>query len=161
MKKLLLYGAGLGVLGFAVYRYFILQQQLLNKFSYRVVAFNFAKITLEEMTVSLRIKFISDADLEAKIESVFLDVYVEGNPVGYISNDNPFVVPAHGSSYIDLTFSFSPKLILRNVLNVALAGFGTKDIKFSVDGYAKVKSGWLSTTLPVKYSTSLKEKLAK
>lgn len=161
MKKIVLYGAGLGLLGFALYRYFMLQQQLLSKFTYRIVGFNFAKVTLEEMTISLRIKFISDADLEAKIENVFLDVYVEGSPVGYISNDKAFVVPAHGSSYIDLTFSFSPKLILRNVVNVALAGFGNKDIKFSVDGYAKVRSGWLRTTLPVKYSTTLKEKLAK
>lgn len=161
MKKVLLYGAGLGVLGFALYRYFALQQDLLKKFSYRIVGFNFAKVTIEEITVSLRIKFISNADLEAKIENVFLDVYVEGNAVGYISNDVPFVVPAHGSSYIDLTFSFSPRLILRNVVNVALAGIGNKNMRFSFDGYAKVKSGWLRTTLPVKYTTTLQEYLAK
>lgn len=161
MKKILLFGAGFGLLGFAIYRYAKVQQQLLSKFSYRIVAFNFAKVTLEEITVSLRIKFISDADLEAKIQSVYLDMYVEDSKVGYISNDNPFVVPAHGSSYIDLTFSFSPKLILRNVFNVALAGIGAKDIKFNVDGYARLKSGWISTTLPVKYTTTLKQYLAK
>jgi len=161
MKKVLLFGAGFGLLGFAIYRYVKVQQQLLSKFSYRIVGFNFAKFTLEEITVSLRIKFISDADLEAKIESVFLNMYVDDSPVGYISNDNPFVVPAHGSSYIDLTFSFSPKLILRNVVNVSLAGFGSKDIKFNVDGYAKLRSGWISTTLPVKYTTTLKQYLAK
>lgn len=161
MKKVILYGAGLGLLGLTLYRYFMLQQNLLKNFTYRIVGFNFAKVTLDEITFSLRIKFMSTADLEAKIYSVFLDVYVEDKPVGYISNDKPFIVPAKGSSYIDLTFSFSPRLILRNILNVAIGGLGNKDLKFSFDGYAKVRSGWLRTTLPIKYSTTLKEYLAK
>lgn len=157
MKKILLFSAGAGLLAFALIRYFKMQQDLLSKFSYRVTALRFNKISGDLVTVEVSIKFMSIADLEAKVLGVYLDVLVDNAKVGFISNENAFVIPAHGSSNIDLTVTFSPINILRTILRTGISGATKNDVGLAIDGFARLKSGFLSTTLPVKYSTSLQQ----
>jgi hypothetical protein len=56
-----------------------------------------------------------------------------------------------------LNITFNPKLILGNVVDIALGVKKNKDIKVNLNGFANVKSGFISTTLPIKYSTTIKE----
>jgi hypothetical protein len=81
-----------------------------------------------------------------------LKVIVEGVEIGYITENDKFFIPAQGSSDIDLQISANPQLVFKNILGIALGGFKKKDINFTMDGYANIRSGFISTTLPIKYS---------
>jgi hypothetical protein len=43
-------------------------------------------------------------------------------------------------------------LVLKSAAAIILSGVKQKDLNFTLEGYANVSSGFLSTTLPITYS---------
>ena len=160
MKKALLYIGGLSLLGFGIYKYFKNQKDLLLKFSWKIQGFRIRKFSKDELTIDLKILFTSVSDIEAKIEKLYFDLLLDGKNVGYISENNTFIIPAKGSATIPLTISINPRGLLNNIIELTLGVVRNKDIVFSLVGFAKVKSGFFYTTLPIKYETSVKEYLS-
>jgi hypothetical protein len=160
MKKALLIFGGIGVLGYGLYRYFKTQADLLNKFTWKISGIKVKKLSLNELALDITFLFTSVADIEAKVNRLYFDLYLEGKNVGFISQDEPFVIPARGSANIPLHISINPQFVLKNLINVTLGIGKTKDLRFKLDGFANVKSGFISTTLPIKYETTIKEYLA-
>ena len=160
MKKALLIIGGLGVLGFGLYKYFTYQAKKLLDFEWAFSGIKVNKFSLDELNLILTIRFTSKADIEAKIEKLYLDLYLMGIRVGYIEEDKPFIIPAKGSSDIPLAISINPRVIFKNIIDVTLGVGKEKDVRFKFDGFAKIKSGIISTTLPIKFDTSIKKYLA-
>lgn len=161
MKKTLLFVGGLSVLGFGVYQYLRKQKDLLMNFTWKIQGFKIRKFSKDELAIDLNILFTSISDVEAKIERLYLDLFLDGKNVGYVSENNPFIVPAKGSATIPLKISINPKGIINNIIDLTLGVFKNKDLMFAVNGFAKIKSGLFYTTLPIKYETSVKEYLGK
>lgn len=159
MKKTLLFIGGIGALGYALYKYFKIQTDLLKNFEYKIVGIKIKKITKTELPFDLKIRFISKSSIDAKVSRIYLDVFVEGSNVGYVSENKEFLIPSNGSSDIDLAFSFNPQVILKNLSNIILSGLGKKDLAFGLKGFANVKSGFISTTIPIDYQTTIKDYL--
>jgi LEA14-like dessication related protein len=157
MKKTLLYLGGFGLLGGALYYYFKKQADLLLQYKVDIVGIKLGKITPNSVDMVISSKYTSIADVEAKVNKMYLDVAVEGANVGYVTNEKPFIIPAKGYTYIDLNITFNPKLILGNVVDIALGVKKNKDINVDLNGFANVSSGFLSTTIPIKYHTTIKE----
>jgi LEA14-like dessication related protein len=157
MKKALLYLGGFGLLGGALYMYFKKQANLLLQYKVDIVGVKFGKVTANSVDMVISVKFTSIADLEARVNKMYLDVAVEGANVGYVTNDKTFIIPAKGFSYIDLNITFNPKLILGNVVDIVIGVKKNKDINVDLNGFANVSSGILSTTIPIKYHTTIKE----
>jgi hypothetical protein len=159
MKKTLLFVGGISLLGFALYRYFKVQVEILKQFTWKVSALKIVKFTNTEIAIDITFLFSSSADIEAKIERLYLDILLEGKNVGFISENKGFIIPAHGSSSVPLHISINPQAILKDVVSLVLGVGKKKDIEFGLKGFANVKSGFISTTLPIEYKTSLKEYL--
>jgi Late embryogenesis abundant protein len=149
----------LGLLGFALYRYFKVQADILKNFTWKVSAFKIVKLSKTEISIDVTFLFSSSADIEAKIQKLYLDIIVQGKNVGFIAEDKPFIIPAHGSSSVPLHISINPKSILTDVVSLVLGISKEKDVSFGLSGYANVKSGFISTTIPIKYDTTLKQYL--
>jgi len=160
MKKTLLIIGGIGVLVFGLYKYFTYQAKKLLDFGWEFSGIKINKFSLTELNLVLTIRLISKADIEAKIEKLFLDLYLMGVRVGYLEEDKPFILPARGSSDIPLNISINPQIIFRNIIDVTLGVGKEKDVRFAFDGFAKIKSGIVITTLPIKYDTSIKKYLS-
>ena len=159
MKKVLLAVGGLSLLGFGLYKYFKTQADLLTKFTWKIQGFKIRKFSLQELAIDVTFLFTSVSDIEAKVQKMYLDLYLEGKNVGYIMEEKEFIIPARGSSSIPIFVSINPQAIFKNVIDFTLNVAKNKDIKFKIDGFASVKSGFVSTTLPILYETSLKEYL--
>jgi LEA14-like dessication related protein len=159
MKKALLIIGGLSVLGFGVYKYFKIQADLLSKYEWKIAGIKILKFNLTELAMQLTIRFTSKADLEAKIENIYLDLFLEGKNVGFVTETKPFIIPANGSSDVKLSVSINPQAVLKNITDIVLGVSKNKDIKLGINGYAKIKSGLFSATLPIVVETSLKEYL--
>jgi hypothetical protein len=157
MKKALLIISGLGVLGYGLYRYFKYQSKLLMEYSWKFVGLRIFKITFNEISLEIKFQFTSKANIQAKIEKMYFDLYIDGVNVGFISDTTPIIIPANGTSIVPLMVSINPKSVLGNIVGLG-AGYGVnKDFKLKMDGYANIRSGFISVTLPITYEISLKE----
>ena len=159
MKKLLFIVGGLSVLGYGLYRYFKTQGDLLNKFTWKVSGFKVINLSLTELSANVDFLFTSVADIEAKVEKLYLDLYINNVNVGFVSEDKSFIIPARGSSTIPIHVSINPKVVLSNLIDLTFGSAKNKDVMFKLNGFANVKSGFISTTLPITYETSIKQYL--
>jgi LEA14-like dessication related protein len=159
MKKALLIFGGISLLGFGLYRYFKKQADILKDFTWKVSGFKLIKLTLNELSIDVSILFSSKADIEAKINKLYLDIYVEGKNVGFVQEVKSFIIPANGSTNIPLHISINPQSVFKNIFDVSLGVAKSKDLRLKLDGYANIRSGFISTTIPVVYETTIKEYL--
>ena len=159
MKKLLFIVGGLSVLGYGLYRYFKTQGDLLNKFTWKVSGFKIINLSLTELSANVDFLFTSVSDIEAKVEKLYLDLYINNVNVGFVSEDKSFIIPARGSSTIPIHVSINPKVVLSNLIDLTFGSAKNKDVMFKLNGFANVKSGFISTTLPITYETSIKQYL--
>lgn len=157
MKKALIITGCLGVLGYAVYRYIMVQTALLKDFSYKIIGFNIQNISRTNLAFTLKIRFINQSSIEATVSKLYSDVFVEGKNIGFIVETKSFVIPAKGSSDIDLYFSVQLKEILTNFVDLLIAVATKKDLMFSLRGTAKVSSGFITATIPINFDSSVKE----
>jgi LEA14-like dessication related protein len=159
MKKWYWIGGSLAAvgLGYALYRYVLLQSKLLQKYEYKIIGFKINKLKPTELSFNVKVRFTSKANIDAEIKKIYLDVYFEEKKVGYIIEEKPFIIPAKGSSDIELNYTFNPQYVVGNIIEILLGGAGKKDFNFGLEGYAKVKSGLIGATVPIKYKTTIKE----
>lgn len=143
---------GVGAVIFAIYSFYKRQFNLLSQYEYKIIGFKIKKIAVNEVVFDIKYRFFNKSKIEAIVNKIFLKVMIEGVEVGYITENNSFVIPANGSSDIELQVIANPKLLAQNILSISLGGFKRKDLNFTMDGYANIRSGFVSTTLPIKYS---------
>jgi LEA14-like dessication related protein len=143
---------GIGVIIYAIYSYYKKQFKLISDYDYKIIGVKIKSMTANNIVFDTKYRFFNKSKIEAEVNKIFLKVIVEGVEIGYITENDKFIIPAQGSSDIDLQISANPQLVFKNILSIALGGFKKKDINFTMDGYANIRSGFISTTLPIKYS---------
>jgi LEA14-like dessication related protein len=151
LKKILIFGS-IGAVLYGVYRFYKKQIGLLQNYDYKIIGAKINKVSLNQISFSTKVRFFNKSKIEVVVQKIFLDVFLEDTLTGFISDDKPFVVPSQGSSDIDLNMTFNPQSLLKNITNVILAGLKKKDLNFTLKGYANIRSGFVSTTLPINYS---------
>ncbi len=157
MKKTLLIVGGLGLIGFALYRYITAQAKLVQDFDYKISGFNVLKFTETEIIVVLKVLFTNVSAIAGTVNSLSADLYLNDVKTGSVMENNPVVVPANGSNTIDLTISVNPTEILGNILTIIGGTIGDKDVILKIDGSASISSGFIYKSLPVKFSTGIKQ----
>lgn len=151
LKTILIVG-GIGGVAYLVYSYFKRQLGLLQNYDYKIIGFKIKKASKNNLTFDLRTRFSNKSNIEATIEKIYLKLIIEGSDVGYLTENQSFIIPKKGSSDIDLQIAINPQDIAKNILSIVLGGVRKKDINFTIDGYANIRSGLVSTTLPITYS---------
>lgn len=149
--------SGVGLFGYAIYKYLKIQADLLSKFTYSIVDFGIEQADLQTIKGKLSVLFKSDADLEVEVSDFYVDFYLNGYKIGYIQDINKFIIPAHGQSIIPFSYTLNPQLVLGNIVQIVTQSINLKDETFEVIGYASVKSGFIKVTLPIEYRTTLNE----
>jgi len=160
MKKGWIFGLGIAAVGVGAYLYIKKQVALLQDFQYKIIGLRVKKLSKDEISFDVKTRFYSKSAFEAKITKIYIDVFVEGVNAGYITENKELIIPAKGYSDIDLSFSFNPQVVLKNIVNIVLAGIGRKDLSLQFKGFASVKSGLIATTLKINYDTTLKNYLS-
>lgn len=143
---------GVGVISYALYRFYKKQFKVLTQdYDYKVIGAKIKSIKATEFSFDLKIRFFNKSKIEATINRLYMDVFFEDAKVGYLSESKPLLIPANGSSDIDLSLSFNPQLILKNIVGILFSGVKQKDLNFTLKGYANIRSGFISTTLPIEF----------
>ena len=150
---------GVGILAYSIYHYIKKQTDLVQQFDYRILGVRFSDFSLNLIKGTISILFTSKADIEVEVRAFLLTLFFNGKEVGYIEESSAFIIPARGSSTIDLDFTLNPQLIVGNAVELIEYSTRTKDASIYIKGIARLKSGFISVTLPIEYSTTLSELL--
>jgi hypothetical protein len=128
------------------------QFKLLADYDYKIVGFKFRKLSVNQVTFDVTTRIFNKSKIEATVKKIFLEIAVEGNKVGFVTEEGQWLIPAQGSSDIKMKITVNPQLVLKSAAAIILSGVKQKDLNFTLEGYANVSSGFLSTTLPITYS---------
>jgi len=153
--------SGLGVIGYALFRYYKKQIDFVKDIQYKISGLRIVNISKEEVTLDILMKVYNASNVEAKVTEIFLDLTMNGTKVGAINESEEFVIKPTQTTDVSYRFSFNPSLVIKNIVNILTLTVALKDVKIQADGYMKVKSGFLSTTIPFTYQNTLKNLLKK
>jgi LEA14-like dessication related protein len=153
--------SGLGVIGYALFRYYKKQIDFVKDIQYTISGLKIVNIAKEDVTLEIFLKVYNASNVEAKITEIFLDVMMNGTKVGSINESSEFTIMPTKTTEVSYKFSFNPSLVIKNIVNILTLTVALKDVVIVADGYMKVKSGFLSTTVPFTYQNTLKNLLKK
>lgn len=148
---------GVAAFGFALYTYAKKQASLLQNYQYKIQDFTIDTFDLKKIKGKISVFFASESDIEVVVQQFYLDFYFNGKKVGYLEDTTEFVIPAKGSTVIPFNYTLNPQLVFTNVGDIVAYTFRQKDASISVQGYVKLKSGFVRATLPILYNTTVKE----
>jgi len=160
LRNFLIVG-GIGVIGYAIYRYYKTQLEILENFQYKVIGLRIVSIKKDNITLDINTRISNDSNVEAYVKEIFLDAYINDVKAGNINEVKDIFVKANGFSDFSFRFSFNPQIILGNIFNILTLSIGTKDVMFKLDGYVKVEGKLIKATLPFRYTNNLKSLIKK
>jgi LEA14-like dessication related protein len=147
---------GLGIIGYALYRYYKIQAKFLEDITYKVLGVRVAKISASAITLDITARIYNASNVEAVVKEMYLDLLVNDVKVGNVNEIKDIPILPQKSSDISFSITFNPQLIKKNVVDLITFTIAAKDMKYELRGYVKVKSGFLTTSLPFSYSNNLK-----
>jgi LEA14-like dessication related protein len=158
MKNLkpLLVVSGLAVIGYALFRYYKQQINFLKDITYQVVGLKLVKISMDNISLDITNRIYNASNVEATIKEMYLDFTINGVKVGNINEAKDIVILPAKTSDATYRFSFNPRLVLGNIVNLVTLTIAAKDMIFEAKGYVKVESGFIKTTIPFEYKNNFK-----
>jgi LEA14-like dessication related protein len=159
--KALLIASGVGIIGFAIYRYYKKQADLLANYTYKVVGLKVVSLTTENIVLDITTRITNNSNVSATITEIYLDAYLNGKNVANINEVKDIFVKANGSSDFSFRLAISPKLVLGNIVNIVTLSATTQDLFLNLKGYVRIKSGFLSVSLPFDYQNNIKSLIKK
>lgn len=147
---------GLGAFVYAFYAYANRQAKLLEDFTWKLMGIDFDSYDLQAVKGKVQILFTSQSDVEVQIEKFVMNFYFNGAEVGYIEDTTPFIIPARGTAPISFSFTLNPQLVFGNITNIINYALQKEDAAVSLRGFASIKSGFVSATLPITYDSTIK-----
>ncbi len=133
------------------------QVDLIKNLTYKLTGLRIIKLDEAETILSVGLQIASTSTLEAEITNLNLDFYINGVKLANITDESKIVLPAKGYSNVQLKIAISPKDLKQNFVNLASYFIQNKDAVVRFTGYGKVKTAFITTTLPFEYETTIKE----
>jgi LEA14-like dessication related protein len=159
LKPTLIIG-GLGIIGYALYRYYQKQLNFLQNIQYSLKGFKIINVAKEAVTLEITQRIFNSSNVEANVSEMYLDLYINQIKVGTIDESKDILLLPNKSTDVSYKLTFDPQLILKNVVNLVTLTIALKDMQIKAEGYVKVKSSFISTTIPFSYKNNLKSLLS-
>jgi LEA14-like dessication related protein len=158
MKNLkpLLVISGLAVIGYALVRYYKQQINFLKDITYKVVGLKVVKISMDNISLDITNRIYNASNVEATIKEMYLDFTINGIKVGNVNDVKDIVVLPAKTTDATYRFSFDPRLVLGNIVNLVTLTIAAKDMTFEAKGFVKVESGFVKATIPFEYKNNFK-----
>jgi LEA14-like dessication related protein len=157
----LLFVLGVGVIGYSLYRYYMKQLTFLQDITYQVVGVKLKSVTMSNISMDLTTRIYNASNVEATVKEMYLDVFMNGVQVGNVNEVKDILILPSKTTDVSFNFSFNPRLIGKNIKDIIALTIELKDINFELKGYIKVKSAFLTPTIPFEYQNNLKNLIKK
>lgn len=154
--KAILVFSGLGIIGYSLYRYYNKQITFLKDITYQIVGVKIVKIATDNISLDITNRIYNASNVEATVTEMYLDFYLNNVLIGNVNEAKDLVILPLKTTDVTYRFTFNPKLIIKNLVSVVTFAVSAKDMTFEARGYAKIKSGFVQTTIPFEYKNNLK-----
>lgn len=152
---------GVGVIGYALYRYYLKQIDFLKNITYQVTGVKIKSVTSNQVSMDITTRIYNASNVEAVVKEMYLDVLLNGIRVGNVNEVKDILVLPQKTTDVTFNFTFSPRVIGKNALDLISLSVAAKDITIELKGYTRVKSSFITSTIPFEYSNNLKAFLNK
>lgn len=146
VKKILIF-SGIGLAGFAFYRYFKTQVDLAMSYDYKIKDFTLVGIEGDNVNVKVIIEISNKSNFEVVINSFDLDLYYNNVQFATVVSNNVVTIKPNTSFKID-TFGTIKKTSIKESLPTFVANIvARKPIDVVVDGVMKFKLMNINSTV--------------
>jgi LEA14-like dessication related protein len=126
--------------------------------TYKLLSINPGDLTAETTQVIIGLRIFSQSTLDADIQDIIADLWLNYINIGTIESVEPFVLPAKGYSDAKIRVTFHPKQLTADAVKLANSYLITRDLAIKLAGNIKIKmAGLINATVPFNYETNLKE----
>lgn len=163
MKSLrpILIFSGIAIIGYSLYRYYLKQIDFLKDITYQVIGLKLISISQNQVSMDITTRIFNASNVEATVNEMYLDFLINGVKVGSVNETKNILILPSKTTDITFNFKFNPRVLGQNFLDIISLSVGAKDVMFQAKGYVKVKSSFISTSIPFEYSNNLKSILKK
>jgi LEA14-like dessication related protein len=137
------------------------QLTFLQDITYQVVGVKLKSVTMSNISMDLTTRIYNASNVEATVKEMYLDVFMNGVQVGNVNEVKDILILPSKTTDVSFNFSFNPRLIGKNIKDIIALTIELKDINFELKGYIKVKSAFLTPTIPFEYQNNLKNLIKK
>lgn len=152
---------GLSIIAYALYRYYQRQVNFLKDITYQVTGVRIVSVSSSQVSLDITTRIYNASNVEATVKEMYLDVFINNVKVGNVNEVKDILILPQKTTDITFNFSFSPKAIGANVKDLISFSLVAKDIVISLNGFVKVRSSFITATLPFDYQNNLKSFLNK
>lgn len=160
IKPILIF-SGIGIIGYALYRYYLKQIDFLKDITYQVIGLKILSASVNQISMDITTRIFNASNVEATVTEMYLDFLINGVKVGSVNETKNILILPTKTTDITFNFKFNPRILGQNALNLVSLSLGAKDVLFEAKGFVKVRSSFISTTIPFEYSNNLKSILNK
>ncbi len=160
IRAILILG-GVGVIGYALYRYYLKQIDFLKDITYKVIGLKVVGVSANQISMDITTRIFNASNVEATVSEMYLDFLINGIKVGSVNEVKDILILPSQSTDITFNFKFNPRTVGQNLLDIISLSVGAKDVVFDAKGFVKVKSSFIATTIPFEYTNNLKSVLNK
>jgi len=163
MKNLrpILFISGVGIIGYALYRYYMKQVDFLRNITYQIKSLKIKNISENLVSVDVSALIYNASNVEATVSEMYLDVFINDIKVASVNEVKDILIKPTQSTVIDFNFSFNPRKIGQNLVTLLLSTVTNKSVNLNIDGYVKVRSSFIKTTIPFSYANNLSNLIKK
>jgi LEA14-like dessication related protein len=87
---------------------------------------------------------------------MYLDLYINDARVGNITEVKDILILPTKTTDITFNFAFNPRLIGKNLIDIITRSVNAKDVIFDIKGYIRVKSSFVTASIPFEYQNNFK-----
>lgn len=152
---------GVAIIAVALYRYYQRQINFLKDITYQITGVRIRSISSSIVSLDITAKIYNASNVEATVKEMYLDVFINNTKVGNVNEVKDILILPQKSTEITFNFSFNPRVIGANVKDLISFSLAAKDVVISLNGYVKVRSSFITATVPFEYQNNLKSFLNK
>lgn len=147
MKKSWLILGGVGVIGFALYRYFKAQVDLALQYDYNIKNLNVVSVEGDKVNVSVDFDITNKSNFEIALNSYELEFYFKDVYFGTSSSTKPILVLPNSTFTVKATGTIDANAVKTSALSLASDIWNRKPINIQLKGNMRIKFLGISTTL--------------
>lgn len=145
-SSLLILG-GVGLIGFALYRYFKSQVDLALQYDYNIKNFNIVSVEGDKVNVAVDFDIVNKSNFEIILNSYELEFYFKDVPFGTSISTAPIKVLPNSKFTVKATGTIDASAVKVSALSLASDIWTRKPINIQLKGNIKIKFLGISTTI--------------
>ena len=147
MKKSWLILGGVGVIGFALYRYFKYQVDLALQYDYNVKNLNVVSVDENKVSVTVDFDITNKSNFEIILNSYDLEFYFKDVPFGNSFSANPIRIMPNSKFTVKANGIIDANAVKSSALALASDIWNRKPINIQLKGNMRIKFLGINTTL--------------